>query len=130
MKPNRLFAAAALPALCLLAGAAFAQDMVQVMGKQAKVVLENERVRVIEIEVAPGASTGMHSHAGDQVVVFLSGGQATQTNADGSTRTMDRKAGDVAFSGPVTHDTMNSGKKKVHTLVIELKGAPATPSAP
>ena len=127
MKPIRLLAAACLPAACLLSSAAWAQDMVQVMGSNAKVVLENDRVRVIEIEVEPGASTGMHSHAGDQLVVFLSGGQATQTNADGSSKTMERKPGEVAWSGPVTHDTRNSGKQKVHTLVIELKDAPAAP---
>lgn len=119
--------AACLAATFGLAATAAAQDMVQAAGKAAKVVLENERVRVIEIEVEPGASTGVHSHAGDQLVVFLSGGQATQTNADGSTRTMDRKPGEVAWSGPVTHDTRNSGKQKVHTLVIELKDAPAAP---
>jgi quercetin dioxygenase-like cupin family protein len=121
MNRSRLIVGACLPAALVLAPIAAAQDMVQVMGNKAKVVLENERVRVIELEVAPGASTGMHSHAGDQLVVFLSGGQAMQTNADGTKRAMDRKPGEVAWSGPVTHDTRNSGKQKVHTLVIELK---------
>ena len=124
---NRLcLLAACLPAALVLAPVAAAQDMVQVMGNKAKVVLENERVRVIEIEVEPGASTGVHSHAGDQLVVFLSGGQATQTNADGSTKTTIRKPGEVAWSGAVTHDTKNTGKQKVRSLVIELK-EPAAP---
>lgn len=124
MKPIRLLAAACLPAACLLASAASAQDMVQVMGKNAKVVLENERVRVIEIEVEPGASTGVHSHAGDQLVVFLSGATGTQLMADGTQKAMDRKPGEVAFSAPVTHDTRNTGQQAVRTLVIELKGPP------
>lgn len=119
-------------ALCLAAtfgvsATAVAQDMVQVAGKQAKVVLENDRVRVIEIDVPPGGSTGMHSHGTPQLVVFLSGAKGTQMMADGSTKPMDRKAGEVAWSEPVTHDTKNTGKQPVRTLVIELKDAPTAP---
>jgi quercetin dioxygenase-like cupin family protein len=116
--------AACLPAAFMLASTVAAQDMVDVAGKQGKVVLENDRVRVIEIQIDPGASTGMHSH-GDHLVVFLSGGMATQTMADGSKKGMDRKPGEVTWSGPVTHDTQNSGKQKVRSLVIELKDPPA-----
>ena len=46
-----------------------AQDMANTAGKTAKVVLDNEKVRVIELNMAPGAKTGMHSH-GDNLVVF------------------------------------------------------------
>jgi quercetin dioxygenase-like cupin family protein len=109
---------AVLLAAAPLAG--MAQDLAVSAGKQAKVVLDNDKVRVIELQMAPGQSTGMHSH-GDNVVVFLSGGAATQTMADGTTRSMDRKPGEVLWSGPVTHDTRNTGKTAVHTLVIELK---------
>lgn len=116
--------AACLAATFGLAATAAAQDMVQAAGKAAKVVLENERVRVIEITVPPGGSTGMHSHAGDQLVVFLSGATGTQLMADGTQKAMDRKPGEVAFSAPVTHDTRNTGQQAVRTLVIELKGPP------
>ena len=101
-----------------LAGAA--QDLAVTAGKDAKVVIDNDKVRVIELQMAPGASTGMHSH-GDNVVVFLTGGSATQTMADGSTKQMQRKAGEVLWSDPVTHDTKNTGKTTVKTLIIELK---------
>ena len=123
MKRSHLLAAC-LPVALAMAGAAAAQDMVQAAGKDAKVVLENDRVRVIEINVPPGGSTGMHSHAGDQLVVFLSGATGMQVMADGSSKPMDRKAGEVAWSAPVTHDTKNTGKAAVRTLVIEMKGPP------
>jgi quercetin dioxygenase-like cupin family protein len=97
-----------------LATNAFAQDMAATARDNAKVVLENDRVRVIELNMPPGASTGMHSHD-DNLVVFLSGGSATQT--------MARKAGEVLWSDPVTHDTKNTGKSASRTLVIELKDA-------
>ena len=107
--------------LSLASSAAPAQDLAQTAGKNAKVVLDNDKVRVIELNMPPKASTGMHTHAGDQLVVFLSGGNARQVQADGTSRDMQRKAGEVAWSGPVTHDTTNTGSAPVRTLVIELK---------
>lgn len=109
-------------ATAMLATNAFAQDMATTAGKSAKVVLDNNKVRVIELNMPPGSSTGMHSH-GDNLVVFLSGGAAMQTMADGTTKAMERKPGEVLWSGPVTHDTRNTGKSAVRTLVIELKDA-------
>ena len=110
---------------CLVAVAAgplsvSAQDLAKTAGEHAKVVLDNDKVRVIELQMPPGSSTGMHSH-GDNVVVFLSSGKATQTLADGTTKELSEKPGDVRWSDPVTHDTKNTGKTPIRTLVIELK---------
>ena len=91
-------------------------------GKNAKVVLDNDKVRVIEVNLPPGGTTGMHSH-GDNLVIAISGGMATQTLADGSTRPLNTKPGEVRWSDPVTHDTKNTGKNTSRTLVIELKDA-------
>src|SRR5688572_14148557 len=105
-----------LPAFLALASTAAAQDMATTAGGNAKVVLENDKVRVIELNMAPGASTGVHSH-GDNLVVFLSGGAVTQTMADGSTKASIRKPGEVLWSEPVTHDSKNTSKTAVRTLV-------------
>lgn len=120
---NRLRA----PAACLLAAiaamassSAIAQDLAATAGDHAKVVLDNDKVRVIELTMPPGSSTGMHSHR-DNVVVFLTGGMAAQTMADGTTRQLEQKPGTVLWGEPVTHDTKNVGKATVRTLVIELK---------
>jgi len=99
-----------------------AQDMAVTAGKNAKVVLDNDKVRVIEVNLPPGGTTGMHSH-GDNLVIAISGGMATQTLADGSTRPLNTKPGEVRWSDPVTHDTKNTGKSASRTLVIELKDA-------
>jgi quercetin dioxygenase-like cupin family protein len=114
-----------LLATCLattLATNAFAQDMAATAGDKAKVVLDNDKVRVIELNMPPGSSTGMHSH-GDNLVVFLSGGMSVQTMADGSAKQMETKPGEVRWSDPVTHDTKNTGKAMTRALVIELKDA-------
>lgn len=115
-----------IPAGCLVAFAcacafpvASAQDMAKTAGKYVKVLLDNDKVRVLELNMPPGASTGVHSH-GDNVVYFVTGGTATQVS-NGETKTMTRKPGEAVFSGPVTHDTTNSGKTAVKTVVIELK---------
>jgi len=118
---KRLIVICAAACAVLLPALAPAQDLVQTAGKNAKVVLDNADVRVIELNMPAGASTGMHEHKTDQLVVFLTGGTARQVGKDGKTKEMTRKAGDVAWSGPVTHDTTNESKAPVRTLVIELK---------
>jgi quercetin dioxygenase-like cupin family protein len=118
---KRLTVMCATACVLLLPALTPAQDLVQTAGKNAKVVLDNADVRVIELNMPAGASTGMHEHKTDQLVVFLTGGTAKQTSADGKTKELTRKAGDVAWSEPVTHDTKNESGKPVRTLVIELK---------
>jgi quercetin dioxygenase-like cupin family protein len=113
---------------CLIAATAFplcaaAQDMAVTAGKDAKVLLDNEKVRVLEINIAPGASTGMHSH-GDNIVYYVTGGKATQTMGDGTSKERTSQPGEVMWSGPVTHDTKNTGTKPTKALVIELKAPP------
>lgn len=112
-----------LAATTLLPMPAAAQDMAVTAGKDAKVLLDNEKVRVLEINIAPGASTGMHSH-GDNIVYFVTGGKAMQTNADGTSKERTSKPGEVMWSGPVTHDTRNTGMAATKALVIELKSPP------
>lgn len=111
-------------AACVLAVAvpvsSSAQDMAVTAGEQAKVVLDNDKVRVIQLDIAPGGKTGMHSH-GDNLVIYLTGGDATQTGADGTTKQRHSEPGEVLWSEPVTHDTENTGKTAVKVLVVELK---------
>ena len=103
-----------LAATTLLPLSAAAQDMAVTAGKDAKVLLDNEKVRVLEINIAPGASTGMHSH-GDNIVYYVTGGKAIQTNADGTSKERTSKPGEVMWSGPVTHDTKNTGMAATST---------------
>lgn len=114
---------------CMIAASALvplpapAQDMAVTARENVKVLLDNDRVRVLELQMPPGGKTGMHSH-GDNVVHFVTAGETTQTGADGSVTKVQRKAGETLWSGPTTHDTQNTGKTAMKVLVIELK-APA-----
>lgn len=120
---NRSALIACLIATTLFPLCAAAQDMAVTAGKNAKVLLDNEKVRVLEVNIAPGASTGMHSH-GDNIVYYVTGGKAMQTMGDGTSKERTTKPGEVLWSGPVTHDTKNTGTAPVKALVVELKAPP------
>jgi beta-alanine degradation protein BauB len=89
-----------------------------------KVLLENERVRVQSHDVRVGEKTPLHSHPSYVAYVF-GPYKARFALADGSVKTAERKAGDVFFSGPVTHSVENVGDTPIHNLIVELKGGEA-----
>lgn len=99
---------------------AVAQDLAKVNPKHVKVLLDNDEVRVLELSIPPGESTGMHSH-GKNLVYFVTGGSAKQTLPDGKSTQMTRSPGEALWSEPVTHDTTNIGKAPVKAVVVELK---------
>jgi len=111
-------------ALCLAGMAAIfsaaAQDLAMTASKDTKVLLDNDKVRVLELQIAPGGKTGMHSH-GDHFVYFVTGGEAKQVEADGTIKTRTTKPGEILWSGPVTHDSENTGKAQAKVLIVELK---------
>ena len=106
----------------LCGGAVSAQDMAQAAPKNAKVLLDNDQVRVIEVTVKPGETIPMHSHPAN-VVYFVTGGKTKTTLADGKVTETDHKAGDAIWSEPVTHSNKNVGTATTKALVIELKTA-------
>lgn len=97
-----------------------AQDLVKTAGPGAKVILENDQVRVIELTVAPGKSTGVHSH-GDHIIYFLTPGEALLTGPDKKPVRRTIPQGHIEWASPVTHDTVNVGSAETRTLIIELK---------
>jgi quercetin dioxygenase-like cupin family protein len=71
-----------------------AQDLAVVAPNDVKVLIDNERVRVLEVLHKPGAQEPMHSHPA-YVAVFLSATRLKVTTPDGKTAEKDRKAGEV-----------------------------------
>ena len=99
---------------------AMAQDVVQVAPQQYKVLLDNERVRVLEYQSKPGEKAEMHAHPAS-VFYPLSPGKFRFTSPDGKTAEVEVKAGQVLWLDPVTHITENAGTTNAHGVVIELK---------
>jgi len=97
-----------------------AQDFAKLSPQDVKVLLENDRVRVLEVRHQPGVKEPMHSHPA-YVSYYLGATRVKVTTPDGKTVEKDRKAGEVQFNEPVTHALENIGTTEQHVLVIELK---------
>lgn len=113
---------AALWILAVTLSVSSAQDPVKVAGNSYRVVTENNRVRVLDVKVAPGASAPKHSHP-DNLVVMLEPGTIKWTDPDGTSTQSpaDMKPGSVTFSPGGTHASENIGKTTVHAIIIEFK---------
>jgi len=118
MKTLNLFFATALILLC---ANAFAQDPLKAAPEvYRKAILDNESVRVIEIEFAIGQSAATHSHP-NHFAYITQGGQLTITSADGKAQVIDAKAGEIFWMDATTHSTKNTGTTVVKAIVTELK---------
>ncbi len=107
-------------ALAFGAWTVMAQDFAKISPEDVKVLLENDRVRVLEVRHQPGVKEAMHSHPA-YVSYYLGSTRVKVTTPDGKVVEKDRKAGEVQFSGPTTHALENIGTTEQHVLVIELK---------
>lgn len=96
------------------------KDAVSVDPKHYSVVLQNDRVRVLQIRYGPGEKSVMHAHPGS-VAVFLAGGQTTFTLPDGTTRKEDVKPGQVIWSDRQEHLPANTGGTPFELVLVELR---------
>lgn len=103
-----------------VAQTAVAQDIVKVAPQNCKVLLENDRVRVIEVVAKPGEKIGMHSHPA-HLLYALSAGKMAATFLDGKSVAGEAKPGDARWSEPVTHANENVGTTEIRTVLVELK---------
>jgi beta-alanine degradation protein BauB len=118
MNTRRLIVSSAAGALLLGAAVTLAQDAVTVQPENNKVLLENDRIRVIEVTFGPGTPLKMHSHPA-HVVYFIESGKATFTTPDGKVTEVDVKPGTARWSDPVTHKVEVAGPTRA--IVVELK---------
>ena len=90
-----------------------------------RLLFENDRVRVWDLCLAPGESTGLHRHTADFLYVVIGDGTLQSVYADGSCDApRDMLDGDVRFrdvSGEAVHDAVNRGSTPWRNIVVELK---------
>lgn len=110
---------AALLILAGLAATVCAQDPVKVAPDKYKVLLENERVRVLEYRGKSGDKTAMHSHPA-YVTYSLASGKAKFTSPDGKVTERELKAGEATWNSGETHASESMGSE-AHVLLVELK---------
>ena len=123
---SRIFAGLLLSASVFHASA---QDPVKTDGDKYKLVLENDRVRVLEYKDKPGDKTTRHHHP-DFVLYALSDFHRKLTFGNGKEVIKDLKNGDVIWMKDQIHIGENIGKTETHALIVELKEAPKVPEPP
>ena len=87
----------------------------------AKVILENNRVRVRDVTFPPG-ETPMHTHELPHVGVVIQGGTLVFKYPDGKSETAKLEAGGAGFrEANVSHQPVNTGTSAVRVIEVELK---------
>ena len=122
MKSFRLlmFTTALLAVLAVATPAAKAQDIVKVAPQKCKVLLDNDRVRVIRVVNEPGGKVPMHSHP-PYIAYALTSGTERLTSPNGRVVINTLKAGHATWSNGATHSGKNIGKTEIRVVLIELK---------
>jgi quercetin dioxygenase-like cupin family protein len=110
--------------LLLLAGSAFAQDVLKVSPSTNKVLVDNQHVRILESTFKPGAKEPMHTHPAGWYYV-TSAGTLKVTYASGKVEMWTPKVGEQAWmEGEEAHTAENVGKTTLQYLMVEVKAAP------
>lgn len=97
-----------------------AGDAVQVAPDTYRVLVENDRVRVLEAHSKPGEKTEMHSHPA-YVGIGITDGHFKFTLPDGESTEIELKAGEALFLEAVEHMTENIGMSEARAILVELK---------
>jgi quercetin dioxygenase-like cupin family protein len=110
MAPAAFLAVAAWPVL--------AMDFVEAAPKQTKVLVDNDKVRIIEVKMSKGDKIPMHSHP-DSVIYVVKSGKVRWTSQDGKTSETKSKDGETMFRPAVTH--AHEHLEASQAILVELK---------
>ncbi|HEY6914441.1 MAG TPA: cupin domain-containing protein [Paludibacter sp.] len=107
--------------ILIMSSSLYAQDPVKVASNvYKKVVLNNEKVRVIEIEFAPGEVAPWHHHPA-HVAYVLTGGDLEITDKGKTAQVVTLKEGEAMYLPAVTHMAKNVGTTTIKLVVTEIK---------
>jgi hypothetical protein len=106
-----------------LGEAALAQGAAGAQAPASRVVLDNDRLRVLDVNSKPGmgvCGNGMHSHPA-HLTIALSDGTLRVRRPDGHVDTAQVKLGDAFFGEAESHEVLNTSGKEMRALLVELK---------
>lgn len=100
-----------------------AQDPSKVNPRAYRVVLENEKVRVLEYRSLPGfgvCGQGMHSHPA-HLTIAITDGRVKVTTDGGQSVARDSKAGSMFWAPAETHSVENIFGHPMRAYMVEIK---------
>jgi quercetin dioxygenase-like cupin family protein len=97
-----------------------AEEAAKVAPHVYKAVFENDRMRLLEVRMAPGVRTELHAHP-DYLVHALSDGLVRLTDASGEGADVEIHAGDSLWRDAEEHSAVNIGDSELVAVFVELK---------
>ena len=85
-----------------------------------KVLVENDRVRVLEFRGKPGDKTSMHSHPAI-VAIGMHGGNVKFTAPGGESMEIELETGQAMYMDGTEHAVEVTGSNELHGILVELK---------
>jgi len=95
-------------------------DPIKVSGAHYRVLLENDRVRVIEMNLPAGEKDNEHSHPAE-TVYFLQGSKVRVHLPGGETADLEFPDGHIMWHEPWTHQVENIGTRDIRAIIVEGK---------
>src|SRR5260370_15118474 len=105
-------------ALYLSAAKPGPQDAIKAAPNHFKVLLENDRVRVLDFHGNAGEKVAMHSHPAYVSYTVSGNGKSKFTSPDGKTTETEVEVGKALWHDAETHASESTGP--VHALLIAL----------
>jgi uncharacterized RmlC-like cupin family protein len=96
-------------------------DPLKVDPQVYKLEFENSQVRVVRVHMPAHRQVPLHEHVLNRVVVYLTNQNTRMTTQDGKVETVQHKAGEASWGGPVTHKEENLMDGPFEAVVVEFK---------
>jgi len=96
-------------------------DVLQVTGSGYKLLMENEKVRVMEMRLKPGQKSPMHNHPSSHIVYVFKDAKFKLRSPDEKIAEFELKSGQTLWIEAGPHETENIGSTEGHNLIIEIK---------
>ena len=95
-------------------------DPVEVSPGNYKTLLDNDLVRVLDMNLKPGEIDEVHSHP-SETVYFIKGGKLKIHLPGGEAQEAEIPDGGVMWHEEWTHQVENVGTSEVHAIIVEAK---------
>ena len=107
-------------------------DALRAASAHHRLLLENDRARVLETVIAAGETTAIHTHRWPSIQYVVRGSDIVRRDADGAVMLDTRAAGEpleasmTLWSEPMPpHSVENVGETELRVIVVELKNPTA-----